>query len=290
MDQVIQAVVTGLSLGLLYAAVAVGLSLVLGILGVINIAHSALLMLAALSAWEFIGAWHLDPFVTLVMVVILFGFLGWLIERTLMRRLDRESDLTVLLVLFGLMMVVETVSILLFSTDTYSVPLGYLSGTLAVGAIRIPVARLVGGALTLVILLGVDLFLSRTLIGTAIRALPQNPDVARSVGIPIRRLMTWVFAGGVALAAFGGVVLAFSVPISPQTHIRWLAWAFLVVILGGLGSVRNTLVAGLALGLVEAIAGLLLPFSYVYLVVYGLLVLALLFRQEGLGGKATRAL
>ncbi|MQA79907.1 MAG: hypothetical protein GEV10_15730 [Streptosporangiales bacterium] len=290
MSTLAQAMVTGLLLGMIYAAVAVGLSLVLGILGVVNIAHSALLVLGSLLAWQFVSGWNVDPLVTVVLVVGLFVALGAGIERTVVRRLTREADLTVLLVFFGLMVIVESVAILRFSTDTYTVPLGYLSDVIHLGPVNVPVARLVGAVLTLVLMIGLHLFLTRTLTGTAMRGLAQNRDVASMLGIRVRRLSAWVFVGGVALAGFGGVVLAYSVPFSPQGHVRWLAWAFLVVIIGGLGSVWNTLLAGLVLGIAEALMGALLPFRYVYLAVYALLALALIVRREGLRGRAVRAM
>lgn len=287
-DQFVQALVSGALLGTVYAALAVGLSLVLGVLGIINIAHSALLILASLMTWQLVNAWGLDPFLALVVIVALLFVLGGGIERTVVRRLARESDLTVLLVFFGLMVIVESIAILRFSTDTYSVSMGYLAGTVPVGPANVPIPRLVGAGLTLVVMLGLHLFLTRTLTGTAIRAIAQNRDVASMVGIRVSRLRAYVFAGGVALAGFGGVVLSFNVPFSPQQHVRWLAWAFLLVIVGGLGSVLNTLLAGLLLGVAEALAGAIVPFRYVYLAVYALLVVALVVRNQGLRSTATR--
>ncbi|MQA84753.1 MAG: hypothetical protein GEV03_09055 [Streptosporangiales bacterium] len=288
LDQFVQALVSGALLGTVYAALALGLSLVLGVLGIINVAHSALLIFASLMTWQLVNAWGLDPFLALVVVVVLLFAVGGGIERTLVRKLARESDLTVLLVFFGLMVIVESVAILRFSTDTYSVSPGYLAGTVSLGPANVPIPRLVGAGLTLALMVGLHLFLTRTLTGTAIRAIAQNRDVASLVGIRVSRLRAYVFAGGVALAGFGGVVLSFNVPFSPQEHVRWLAWAFLLVIVGGLGSVLNTLLAGLLLGIAESLAGTIIPFRYVYLAVYALLVVALVVRNQGLRGTATR--
>lgn len=289
-DQLIQAVVTGALLGTMYAAVAVGLSLVLGILGLINVAHSALLILASLMTWQFVNAWGLDPFLALVAVVALFLVLGGGIERTVVRRLSREPDLTVLLVFFGLMVIVESVAILRSSTETYSVSMGYLAETVRLGPASVPIPRLVGAVLTLALVVGLHAYLTRTLTGTAIRAIAQNRDAASMVGIRVSRLRAYVFAAGVGLAGFGGVVLSFSVPFSPQGHVRWLAWAFLLVIIGGLGSVLNTLFAGMLLGMAEALAGTIIPFRYVYLAVYALLVVALVVRNQGLRSTAQRTI
>ena len=289
-SQVLQAVVNGLLLGCLYAGFALGLSLILGVLRIINVAHSAVLILGALVYWELVNRVGLDPVLAIVPVVVAFYPLGLLLYRGIAQRLVREHDSTVLLATFGLLVVIESIAIIIWTTDTKNVDLGYLSAVLRPGGISIPVSRLVAGAMILVILASLHLLLTRTLAGAAVRGIAQQRDVATMVGINVDRLSRRVFAGGIALAAFGGTVLAIAVPFTPQEHVRWLAWSFLVVIVGGLGSMRNTLLAGLAVGLVEAMVGLLLPFQYTYLVLYGLLAAALLVRKEGLGGVTARTI
>src|SRR5690606_26493764 len=190
----------------------------------------------------------------------------------------------------GVMVVIESVAVLVWTTDTRNVRLDYLGQTLRFLGLNLPLSRAVAALMTLVLFAAVYLFLTRTLTGAAIRGLAQNRDVVEMVGVPVRRLAMVVFGAGVALAAFGGVVLALSVPFSPQEHVRWLAWAFLIVIIGGLGNVANTLVAGLAVGLVESFTGSYLSFQYTYLVIYLLLAIALLARREGLRGTAARTL
>jgi branched-chain amino acid transport system permease protein len=128
------------------------------------------------------------------------------------------------------------------------------------------------------------------MLGRGIRAMAQNRDAAAIVGIKVDRLATIVFGIGTALAAIGGVALAMAFAFSPQEHVRWLAWAFLIVIIGGLGNVRNTLAAALLVGVLESFAGVLVPFQYVYFIVYGLLAAALLVRSEGLLGAKARSL
>jgi branched-chain amino acid transport system permease protein len=188
------------------------------------------------------------------------------------------------------MVVVESVAVLVWTTDTRNVRADYLDGTLRFAGLNLPVSRLAAALMTLLLFAAVYLFLTRTLTGAAIRGLAQNRDVVEMVGVPVRRMAMVVFGGGVALAGFGGVVLALTVPFSPQEHVRWLAWSFLIVIIGGLGNVANTLLAGLGLGLVESFVGSYLSFRYTYLIIYLLLALALLVRREGLRATATRTL
>jgi branched-chain amino acid transport system permease protein len=290
MTGLIQDLLNGLVLGCVYAGFALGLSLVLGILGIINVSHSALLVLAGLSYFELVNVMGVDVLLAIVPVVVLFFLLGMGLQRTFVRRLEREANTTSLLVFFGVMVVVESVAVLVWTTDTRSVRVGYLDHTLRFAGLNLPLPRLVAAVATLVLFAVVYLFLTRTLIGAAIRGLAQNRDLVEMMGVPVRRMTMVVFGGGVALAGFGGVVLGLTVPFSPQEHVRWLAWAFLVVIIGGLGNVANTLLAGLALGLVESFAGSYLSFRYTYLLIYLLLALALLARREGLRATATRAL
>jgi branched-chain amino acid transport system permease protein len=290
MTTLLQNLLNGLMLGSVYAGLALGLSLVLGILGIVNVAHSALLILASLVYVEFVNVLRVDVLLAAVPVLAFFFLLGMGLQRTFVRRLEREADSTSLLVFFGVMVVVEGVAALVWTTDTRNVRAGYLDGTLRFAGLNLPVTRIVAALMTLALFAVVYLFLTKTLIGAAIRGMAQNRDVAEMVGIPVRRMAMFVFGGGIALTAFGGVVLALIVPFSPQEHVRWLAWSFLVVIIGGLGNVASTLLAGLALGLVETFTGSFLTFQYTYLIIYLLLAVALLARREGLGGTATRAL
>jgi branched-chain amino acid transport system permease protein len=290
MTELAQNLVNGLLLGCVYAGLALGLSLLLGILGIVNVAHSAMLIGGALVYWELVNALGLDLLLAIVPVLALFFLLGLGLQRTFARRLEREADTTVLLVFFGLMVVIESLAVMVWTTDTRNLALGYLDATPRLGGVNLPAGRLVAAALTLLLFGATYLFLTRTLAGAAIRGMAQNRDVAEMAGIPVRRLSLLVFAAGVALAAFGGVVLGLTVPFSPQEHVRWLAWSFLIVIIGGLGNVASTLLAGIALGLVESLAGSFLSFQYTYLVIYLLLAVALLARREGLRGTPARSL
>jgi branched-chain amino acid transport system permease protein len=278
----LQTALNGLVLGLIYTAMAVGLSLTMGVLGVINVAHSALMISASLLAWQMVGSFGVDPLLTVVILVPVFFGIGAGLERVLVRRVAREAETTALLVLFGVLLIVESIGILVWTTDTRVLNIGYLSGALSLGRLTVPYGRLAGATIALVAVTALHLFLSRTLTGRSIRAMAQNRDAAALVGIKVPRLTTIVFGVGTALAAIGGVSLALAFPFTPQGHIQWLAWSFLVVVMGGLGSVRNTLVAGVVLGLIESFAGILLPFEYVYLIVYALLAIALLVRSGGL--------
>ena len=290
LEQLLQAGVNGILLGGVYGGFAVGLSLILGVLRIVNIAHSAVLIIGALGYWQLVNGLGLDPLLAIVPIVLLGYLLGLGVQRGVAHYLRRESDTTVLLAFFGLMVVIETIAIIVWTTDTKTLDLHYLGGVLDLGFLRVPVARVVAGGLSFALLVALHLFLTRTLTGSAIRGLSSNRDVAEMVGIDGNRLSRHVFAMSIAFSAFGGTALALVVPFTPQDHLRWLAWAFLVVILGGLGSALRTLVAGVVIGVVESVVGVLLPFQYTYLVLYGLLAVVLLVRNQGLGGLKARSL
>lgn len=287
---VLQSLINGALLGGVYGGLAMGLSLLLGVLRVVNLAHSAVLIFGALLYWQFVNGLGLDPLLMILPVVAVAYFFGLGVHRGITQYLARESDSTVILAFFGLMIILESVAIMIWTTDTRTVSLGYLSGVVHLGELNIPVARIVAALITFVVLVALHLFLTRTLTGAAIRGMAQNPDVATMVGINVNKLSRRVFGVGIAFAAFGGTVLALVSSFNPQEHTRWLAWAFLVVILGGLGSAMRTLVAGIAVGIFETVVGLLIPFQFTYLALYGLLAVVLLVRNEGLGSVKQRTL
>jgi branched-chain amino acid transport system permease protein len=289
LSQLPQLLINGMLLGCIYAGFALGLSVILGVLKVVNLAHSAVLVLATLCYWELVNALGVDPLLSIVPIVVLFYFFGLALHRGVAQRLAREHDSTVLLAFFGIMVTIESIAVLIWTTDTRNVRLGYLGTVLRFWDLNIALSRVAAAVLIILVLTMIHLLLTRTLTGAAIRGLSENRDVASMVGIGVDRLTRQVFAAGTALAAFGGCILGLAMPFTPQGHVRWLAWAFLVVIIGGMGSVLNTLLAGLAIGLTESIVSVVLPTQYTYLILYAILAIALLVRRTGLGGVSERA-
>lgn len=289
-DSLVQSLVNGVLLGGVYGGLAMGLSLLLGVLGIVNLAHSAILVFSALVYWQFVNGVGLDPLLMIVPVVAIAFVFGLAVHRGVARYLARESDTTIILAFFGLMIIVESVAIMIWTTDTRTVDLGYLAGVVRFGPANVTYGRIVAAAVTFAVLIALHLFLTRTLTGSAIRGMAQDRDVASMVGINVESLSRWVFAAGIAFAGFGGTVLSMVSSFSPQEHTRWLAWAFLVVILGGLGSALRSLIAGIAVGVFESVIGVLIPFQYTYLALYALLAAALLIRNEGLGAVTQRTI
>lgn len=289
---VAQAIVTGILLGLVYTLISIGLSLTMGVMGIVNVAHSTFILLGSYLALELLQVFGIDPIVTAIIALPVFFMIGLLVERVLISRVavDQSSQTTGLLVLFGLLIIIESGAILIWTTDTQVLSVSHSNASVTLGSITVTVPLLIAAGIALLIVILLDLFLQRTLYGKAIRAMAQNRGAARMVGINTNWLSMIVFGLGTATAGVGGVILAMIFPFDPQSHYRWLAWAFLVVVVGGLGSIRNTLLAGLVIGLVEAISGILFPFQYVYFIVYLLLIIMLLIRGQGLAGKQARTI
>lgn len=287
-DTLAQALANGVILGLIYAAVALGMSLTLGVLGVVNMAHSALLILGSLLTWQLVNGFGLHPLLVFVIVIPAFLLIGAVIQQVLLRPIRRQPESSGLLLLFGLLIVVESLALTIWTTDPRTVRLEGFGGPITLGPITTTTNRLLAAGIAAAAAAGLYLFLQHTMLGRATRAMADNSDAASVLGIDTGRLSVLVFALGVALAGLAGILIGMTFTFSPQEHVRWLAWAFLIVIVGGLGSVAATVAAGLAIGIVETFVGLILPFQFVHLSIYGLLAVALIVRGGGLMSRAER--
>lgn len=289
MTTFIQATINGVLQGVVYAAIAAGLSLTLGVMGIINVAHSALAILAAYMGWTAINQLGIDPVTTMVILGAVFFVFGVIIERGLLRRLYTEEAWASLLVLFGLMIGIETVANLVWTTTERAITLPF-EAALEIGGFRLSSSRLFGGLIMLVAIAAVHVFLTYGRIGRGMRAMAVNRDAAEILGINTGRLSLILFGLGTALAAGGGLALGMIYPLTPQLHTQWLVLAILIVVIGGLGGLPQTMVAAVAVALIETWTGLYISFRYVDVVLYVLLIALLWIRREGLAGVRGRSL
>ena len=286
----LQIVADGVLLGLVYAVVALGLSMLLGIMGIINVAHSAFIMLGAFFALGALESFHVDPIISFALAMPVFFAVGAVVFRAIIIRMDRTEQNQGLVAMFGLMVLIENVGTIFWTTNTRVVTVGYTNVKLQLGALTVPAVRVVAGLLALMLIGGFWVFLNRTLTGRAIRAMAQNRDAAIAVGINVTRLSLLMFGLEIGAAGAAGVVIAMVFPFAPQTQIEWLSWAFLIVILGGFGRVENTLIAGVLTGLMQSVATAFMRFDYVYLLLYVALATVLVLRREGLRGAVRRTI
>lgn len=289
-DHLIAILADAVLLGLIYAVAGLGLSLVLGIMGIVNVAHSAFIMLGSFFAFELFRRIGIDPIVSFFLSLPIFFVLGTIVYRLLFTRLEKLTQAQGLVAMFGLMVLIENLGTIAWTTDTRVITAAYTNSTLVFGSLVIAKVKVIAGALALALTALIWAFLRFSLLGRAIRAMGQNRDAALSVGIDVRRLSAVMFGLGIACAGAAGVAIGMIFPFSPNTQVQWLAWAFLVVILGGLGDVANTLVAGLIVGLLQTVCSAYLPFDYVYLVLYVLLAAILVLRREGLTSAVRRSI
>ncbi|MCC6609485.1 MAG: branched-chain amino acid ABC transporter permease [Burkholderiales bacterium] len=288
--QLLTILADGILIGLIYAAVGLGLSLVMGIMGVVNVAHSAFILLGSYFAFELFRRLHIDPILALALALPVFFLLGAVVYRAIITRVERAAQTQGLVAMFGLMVLIENLSVIVWTTDARVITASYTNASLALGPLVLAQVKLITAGMAVVLIAVAWWFLHRTLTGRAIRAMGQDRDAALTLGIDAPRLSAVVFGLGIACAGAAGVMVGMIFPFNPSTQVQWLAWAFLVVILGGLGSVAHTLVAGVVVGLIQTAVAAFLPFDYVYLLLYVLLAVMLIVRREGLSNAMRRVI
>jgi branched-chain amino acid transport system permease protein len=275
----------GLQYGLLLFLVASGLTLIFGIMGIINLAHGSFYMLGAYLAWSLAGLTGnlATAILAAVPLTVLFGMaLEWL----LIRRLYERDHLFQVLLTYGLILVFEELRSIVWGDDVHGVPVPELLNA----SIRLtenlsyPVYRLFISGVCLLLALGLYLLIQRTRIGMMIRAGASNRDMAQSLGINIKFIYTLVFALGVALAAFAGMINAPLSSVFPNIGGQVLIICFVVVVIGGIGSVKGAMAASLMIGLADTFGQVLLP-EVAGMIVYVLMAAVLVWRPAGLFGK-----
>ncbi len=287
---VLQQLLLGLLLGGLYGLAAAGLSLIFGVLKVLNVAHGELIMVGGYAAFWLAAGLGFDPFLALLGVIPLTAALGLALYGALFGfvvRFDEETRIkNSLLVGFGLALTLHALAVRLWTADERSIPTAYGGQTIVVGGLVVPLARL-GSLLVALALIGVThLFLARARWGHAIRAAAEDWEAALLQGIDVRRAYLLAFAIGTGLAGAAGCLVAVGYSISPAIGLEWTFKALIVVVLAGLGSLFGTFVGGLVLGVAEAASAL--TFGGPYREVVGLLLFfcVLIARPQGLFGRA----
>ena len=281
-----QVIVSGLLAGALYAMVALGLGLIFGVMRVLNVAHGPLLMLGAYVTYWLFSTVGLNPYLSLLVSMPLVFLIGVALQHVFVRRVVDAPELSSLLLTFGISIALVNLAQLAFTSDLRSVE--FLTGSFLVGPFAFSKSRVIaclfpGGITTLAFL-----FLQKTRMGKAIRAVSQSREVAQVCGINVQRIHLFAFGLASALAAAGGTLVAVMVAIQPEMGAVYTFKSFLVIVLGGAGNYPGALLGGLLLGLVEQLASLFLTTQVNEAVAYVLLVLVLLLRPTGLlGGRST---
>ncbi|RME41910.1 MAG: branched-chain amino acid ABC transporter permease [Chloroflexi bacterium] len=279
----VQAIINGLLTGGIYGLAALGLSLIWGVMKVVNVAHGDMLMIAAYATF-FLVVGGVNPFVTLALLLPLGFVAGALLYRVIIRHLVERSEVELmsLVLTFGLGAMIYGAAANAWGQDLRSIPL--LLPTLKVGAVRVPWSRLSAFIISLGLMVALYLFLRRTYIGKAIRAVAQSRTAAMAMGIDPGQISMIAFGIGLGYAAVAGGLIALTNPLSPIIGLNYVGRAFAVVVLGGLGNPIGAVVGGLVLGLAESISALFVTYSLAPAVAFLLLIIVLIVRPRGLFG------
>jgi branched-chain amino acid transport system permease protein len=284
-----QQILLGLLIGGLYGLAAAGLSLVFGVLKVLNVAHGELIMLGGYGAFWLVTLLGIDPFASLVLVVPLSLLLGVVLYWGLFGfvvRADEETRVkNSLLIGFGLALALHAMAVRLWTADERSIPTPYGGAVLTVGELSIPVVRLLSLAVAFALIGGLHLLLKHWRWGQAIRATAEDWQAALLTGIDVRRAYLLAFALGTGLAGAAGMLVSVGYSVSPSIGLEWTLKALIVVVLAGLGSMIGTFVGGLFLGVAEAASAMAFGGPYREVVGLVIFIVVLLLRPRGLFGR-----
>jgi branched-chain amino acid transport system permease protein len=287
MAQALDLAVSAILLAGLYAMMAYGLGLIYGVLRIVNLNHGGMIMAGAYAGWWLHDSFGIDPYLALLPVTLAAFFLGWFLYKVFVHRLPRGAagGVQSLLLLFGIWLVLRNGAYLLFTGNDQTIRTSYSTRAFPFFGAFISVNRLAVFAIAIVALLLLHALLTRTYVGKAIRAVAQNADSCTLVGVPVDRIYALTFGLGTALAALAGLLGATLFSFNPGFGSTELLKSFVVVVLGGLGSVAGTALAALVLATVEVFAILVLPSYLTSAVGFVLLVLVLVLRPGGLFGQ-----
>jgi len=284
-QELIQQVVNGLVLGSTYALIALGLTLIYGILGIVNWAHGEFYMLGAFAGLYLVTLLKLPFFAGLVGAMAIMAVFGLVVERLVFRPLRNAPEMNVIIGTVGISIFLMNGAIAVFSPNPVRFPTEYANDYLSFFGISITVQRLLVFVITLALIAGFSYFIKRTTIGKAMRACEQNPDAARLMGISINKISLITCAIGSALAAAAGVLVGPIFLVSPGMGLAAIAKVFAVVILGGMGNVEGAIGAAFILGLAESLTAGFLSSYYKDVVTFLILILVLIFKPQGLFGR-----
>lgn len=278
----LQAILDGLMIGGVYAVISIGLTLVFGVVSLVNFAQAQFLMVGmyvAYFAWRYLG---LDPLAgSLLSFAVVFG-MGYVIQQQLIRRVLKAPEVAQIFLTVGILIVLENLALIGFGSEFRSVQVWYQNESLAVGDLMISVPYAIAFCASVMAGLVIWWILAKTWWGRTVRATAQDPMAAQLIGIDPDRVYRLAFGLGVGLTAFGGAIILPYLTVSPAAGEQFGVLMFTVVVLGGLGNVLGAVVGGLSVGIIQSVSGLYLPLQLQNLVLFVVFILTLAMRPEGL--------
>ena len=288
LDLLVNALVSGLLLGGFYAAVTIGVSISFGMLDIVNIAHPAFIILGSYIAYIANSVFGLDPILASILVLPGFYLLGMAIYHIYDVSFERRGDASIrgLAFFFGLLFITEVTLVLVFGVDYRLVEARYLGTTLHFGFIGLPMRLVVPFLVSIVMLVGLQLFMARTFIGRAIQAVAQDPLALRLMAANPSKIKRIAFGMSIATASIAGAILIIIQPVEPSIGREYIGRVFAICVMGGLGSFPGMLAAAVLLGVVESITSTFYGPSWSPAVAFGFLLLTLAVRPSGIFGRA----
>ncbi|MFC1824118.1 branched-chain amino acid ABC transporter permease [Thermodesulfobacteriota bacterium] len=291
MEVFMQLVVSGILTGVSYGVLASGLALIFGVMKIINFAHAAFAVLAMyLPAFWFLEWWGIDPFISAFIAIPIFFGIGYVLQRTLIIKVlgTAEAESSTLILTLGFSLLIENLILLIWSGSPRIINLPYTLATWAVGDVLINKAQTYSLFISLLLILGLFLFLNRTLIGKGIRAAADDPEGCAYMGINLPFVYAVAFGLGIAITAAGGCLMATYRPFNPFYGESIVIILFASVVLGGMNSITGAVIGGLIIGLVQQLSTLVVPVAVQNVAVFAIFVLCLYVLPQGILGKKGR--
>jgi branched-chain amino acid transport system permease protein len=289
MAQLPQILAYGIILGVFYGLVTIGLSLLFGVMKYLNIAHGSFMMLGAYASYWLFMLWDIDPILSIPLVMALMFLVGCLLYKLLFSRLSKVSeDVRInssMIMAFGLILILDNSAIALWTTNIKILNTSYTSTMLEFMGIRIPLTGLIVIGLTSLAILALHLFLGRTYLGKSIRATSQDWEAASLLGTNIDRIYLVSCGISLALAGLAGACFALTYPISPDIGLRWVLFAMVVLVLAGMGKIKEVFLAGLIMAMLEQLSSVVIGAEYRGIVSLAVFILILIFKPQGLFEK-----
>lgn len=280
-----QTLINGLLLGGLLGLVAAGLTLVFGVMKIINFSHGSLLMLGMYTSYWLFKLWGVDPYLSVLIISPLFFLVGFLIQKLLINKIIDAPSHNQLLFTLGLALFIDNMSAAIWSPDSRGIKLSYMGKAIALESIDISYTRIVMFLCAVVVLGGIYVFIRKSNIGKAIRATSQEKEGSLVVGIKVKTIYCFTFGIGSSCAGVAGALLIPLFYVSPYVGNVFILTAFVVVALGGMGNFIGAFLGGLIIGVVEAFGAILLPGTLKSAITFIIFILILLFKPSGLLGE-----
>ena len=284
-DLVANVIIAGVLTGLVYGLMALGLSVIFGVVRVVNFAHGEMMTIAMYAATVLFASLRLDPFLSIVPVAAAFFVFGYVLQSAVINPFITRPEHSQFMLLVAVAIIMVNGLLLVFGPDARNVQVDYQLESFEIGKLLVDKARLYAAGAAVLAAVGLFLFFKKTLTGKAIRACADNHLGALVVGLNVKHLYSLTFGLGALCVAIAGCAMVLLVDVTPPLGPAYTLLAFVIVIVGGLGSMGGALLGGILIGVSEALAGLFITPSAKSMFSFGLLILVLLFRPQGLMGK-----